>query len=56
MQTIELRNHEKFFWNNCLAVLSENRIKPSLPTWYVRHCEGFIRGNEDTRLKKAKGP
>ena len=46
------KKREKFFWNNYLTVLTEDQIKPSLHTWYVRHCESFIRGNEDTRLKQ----
>jgi integron integrase len=52
MHTIDLETREKYFWNNYLAVLSEDQIKPSLHTWYVRHCESFIRGNEGTRLKQ----
>ena len=43
---------KKYFWNNYLAILSENRIKPDLLTWYVRHCETFIRRNKETRLKQ----
>ena len=52
MHTINMENREKHFWNNYLSTLSEDQIKPSLHTWYVRHCESFIRGNEDTRLKQ----
>jgi integron integrase len=43
---------EKYFWNNYLALLTENGIKPALFTWYVRHCENFIRENGKTRLKQ----
>jgi len=43
---------KKYFWNNYLALLSENGIKPALLTWYVRHCESFIRQNRETRLKQ----
>ncbi len=34
---------EKHFWNNYLTELSEDQVKPSLPTWYVLHCETFIK-------------
>ena len=43
---------EKYFWNNYLSILSENRVKPDLSIWYVRHCETFIRRNKETRLKQ----
>lgn len=43
---------EKYFWNNYLALLSENRVNPDVLTWYVRHCEIFIRLNKETRLKQ----
>ena len=46
------KSNEKHFWNNYLSVLSGDQVKPALHTWYVRHCESFIRGNEDTRLKQ----
>ena len=46
------RNNEKHFWNNYLTVLSDDYIKSDFHTWYVRHCETFIRGNKDTRLKQ----
>ncbi|MCP4432435.1 MAG: hypothetical protein GY806_15770, partial [Gammaproteobacteria bacterium] len=52
MHTKNMENREKHLWNNYLSVLSENQIKPALHTWFVRHCESFIRGNEDTRLKQ----
>ena len=45
-------DREKRFWNNYLAILSEFKIKPVLFTWYVRHCELFIRSNKDRRLKQ----
>lgn len=45
-------DREKHFWNNYIAVLFEARIKPSTHTWYVQHCETFIKANEDTRLKQ----
>jgi hypothetical protein len=45
-------DREKHFWNNYIAVLCEARIKPSTHTWYVQHCETFIKANEDTRLKQ----
>ncbi len=45
-------NQEKLFWNNYLAILAEHHIKSSLYTWYVRHCETFIRSNIDIRLKQ----
>ena len=45
-------DREKHFWNNYIAELSEARIKPRLHTWYVQHCETFIRRNKDTRLKQ----
>jgi hypothetical protein len=31
---------------------AERQIKSSLYTWYVCHCEPFIRLNKDTRLKQ----
>ncbi len=43
---------KKYFWNNYLTLLSENGVKPALLTWYVRHCETFIRRNKETRLKQ----
>jgi len=43
---------KKYFWNNYLTTLSENSVKPTLLTWYVRHCETFIRRNKETRLKQ----
>jgi len=43
---------KKYFWNNYLTLLSESGVKPALLTWYVRHCETFIRQNEETRLKQ----
>ena len=27
-------------------------VKHDLSTWYVRHCEAFIRRNKETRLKQ----
>ena len=48
----DVADREKSFWNNYLAYLSEAEIKPSLYTWYVQHCEAFIRTNKETRLKK----
>jgi len=45
-------SREKRFWNNYLVVLTEHQIKSSSFTWYVRHCETFIRRNGDTRLKQ----
>lgn len=45
-------SRENHFWNNYLAVLAECHIKSSLYTWYVRHCEAFIRANKDIRLKQ----
>ncbi len=50
MNTIELNDREKHFWNNYLVILTEHQIKPDLHTWYVRHCESFIRGNKETRV------
>jgi len=52
MNMKDLKNNEKHFWNNYLSVLSEGQIKPTLHTWYVRHCETFVRRNKDTRLKQ----
>jgi len=52
MNTKDQRNNEKHFWNNYLTILSDDHIKPALHTWYVQHCETFIRGNKDTRLKQ----
>ena len=49
---MHLKDREKRFWDNYLIVLSEHHIKSSLYTWYVRHCETFIRKNEDIRLKQ----
>ena len=43
---------KKYFWNNYLTILSEGGVKPALLTWYVRHCEAFIRRNKETRLKQ----
>jgi uncharacterized protein YfaT (DUF1175 family) len=45
-------SREKRVWNNYLVVLTEHQIKSSPFTWYVRHCETFIRRNGDTRLKQ----
>lgn len=45
-------SRENHFWNNYLVVLAEHQIESSLYTWYVRHCETFIRGNKDARLKQ----
>ena len=45
-------SREKHFWNNYLALLVDHGIKPSFHPWYVRHCECFIRANEETRLKQ----
>ncbi len=50
MNTIELNDREKQLWNNYLVFLTEHQIKPDLYTWYVRHCESFIRGNKETRV------
>jgi integron integrase len=52
MNKNDLQIREKHFWNNYLVILSEDRVKSDLYTWYVRHCEGFIRGNKETRLKQ----
>lgn len=49
---MEKSEHEKYFWNNYLTTLSEAGVKPALLTWYVRHCETFIRRNRETRLKQ----
>jgi len=49
---MHINDREKHFWNNYLVTLSENQIKSSLHTWYVRHCETFIRRNKETRLKQ----
>ncbi len=49
---MHINDREKHFWNNYLVILSEHQIKPDLHTWYVRHCETFIRGNKETRLKQ----
>ena len=40
-------SREKRFWNNYLALLVEHEIKPSMYPWQVRHCECFIRANEE---------
>lgn len=40
---MDTSDREKLFWNNYLTVLSEDQIKPPLHTWYVLHCESFIR-------------
>jgi len=49
---MDRESREKHFWNNYLVILAERQIKPSLFTWYVAHCETFIRKNRDTRLKR----
>lgn len=49
---MDRESRENHFWNNYIAVLSDCQIKSSLYTWYVRHCENFIRENKDTRLKQ----
>ena len=49
---MDKESRENNFWNNYLVVLAEHQIESSLYTWYVRHCETFIRGNKDTRLKQ----
>jgi len=49
---MEKANQEKYFWNNYLTILSENEVKPDFSTWYVRHCEAFIRRYKETRLKQ----
>jgi uncharacterized protein YfaT (DUF1175 family) len=43
---------EKRFWNNYLDLLSQYQIKSDFFTWYVRHCETFIRTIPETRLKQ----
>ena len=43
---------KKYFWNNYLTILSENKVKPDLLIWYMRHCETFIRLYKETRLKQ----
>ena len=45
-------SREKRFWNNYLALLVDHDVKSSMYPWYVRHCEHFIRANEETRLKQ----
>ena len=49
---MDKESRENHFWNNYLVVLAEHQIKSSLYTWYVGHCETFIRRNKDTRLKQ----
>ena len=49
---MDKESRENNFWNSYLVVLAEHQIESSLYTWYVRHCETFIRGNKDTRLKQ----
>jgi integron integrase len=49
---MDKESRKNSFWNNYLVVLAEHQIESSLYTWYVRHCETFIRGNKDTRLKQ----
>ena len=49
---MDKESRENRFWNNYLVILTEHQIKSSLYTWYVRHCETFIRRNKDTRLKQ----
>lgn len=49
---MDKESRENHFWNNYLAVLAECEIKSSLFTWYVRHCEAFIRENKEIRLKQ----
>ncbi len=49
---MHINDREKHFWNNYLVILTEHQIKPDLHTWYVRHCESFVRGNKETRLKQ----
>ncbi len=49
---MHIKDCEKYFWNNCLAVLAEGQIKHSSHTWYVRYCETFIRANKETRPKQ----
>ena len=43
---------KKQFWNNYLAILSENQVKPSSHRWYICHCEHFINSNRRIRLKQ----
>ena len=50
--SIDTDDREKRFWNNYLVILSEFSIKAELFTWYVSHCEAFIRTNKDIRLKQ----
>ncbi len=49
---MHIDDRKKHFWNNYLAVLTGHHIKPVSYTWYVLHCETFIRGNKETRLKQ----
>ncbi len=49
---MDKESRENHFWNNYLATLSDRQIKPSLFTWYVRHCEAFIGENRHIRLKQ----
>ena len=49
---MDTSDREKHFWNNYLTVLSEDQVRPSLHTWYVLHCETFIRRNKATLLKQ----
>ena len=48
----DIKDRQKHFWNNYLACLSDARVKPALFTWYVRHCETFIRTQQGIRLKQ----
>ena len=49
---MDRENRKNYPWNNYLAILAEHQIKSSLYIWYIRHCEIFIRGNEDIRFKQ----
>jgi integron integrase len=48
----DIKDKQKHFWNKYLTYLSDADIKPGLFTWYVRHCETFIRTQRDTRLRQ----
>jgi hypothetical protein len=47
---MDRNSREKRFRNNYLALLGDHAIKPSFRPWQVRHCECFIRANEETGL------
>ncbi|MCP5206756.1 MAG: integron integrase [Hahellaceae bacterium] len=42
---------EQRFWDNYLITLQQSGIAPNLFSYYVRHCEWYIKSHKNIRLK-----